>query len=168
VEDDEVRTAQSPNLISDDSPVRASAVQQSPPVSLESSFPPTQTFGVAAHPAGRPTLARYRFILPASAQGGVLERANPAPSGRPFSQIPPRHGHPQTGFVSHQTSSSLESMVYQSADSSRLHPVPQRFGLMLLDGDREDLTSGKFPCPDCHRPFNRKIIRDRHINTYHV
>jgi hypothetical protein len=82
VEGDDVRTAQSPITISNGSPVRASAIQRSRPVSFESSFPATQTLGVATHPAGRPTPARHQFILPAPAQGGALERAPAAPGGR--------------------------------------------------------------------------------------
>ncbi|KAK0718576.1 hypothetical protein B0T26DRAFT_333156 [Lasiosphaeria miniovina] len=100
-EDNEVRTAQSLITISDGSPVRASATQQLPPVSFGSSFLATQTFGVATHPAGRPTLARHQFIVLAPAQRQSLEREPPAPGGRPFSQIPPRHSHPSSGFVSH-------------------------------------------------------------------
>jgi hypothetical protein len=168
--DDEVRTGQSPIAISDNSLDRASATQQSPPVSFESTFPATQTFGVATHPAGRPTPVRHQFILPAPAQGGALGRASAGPGGRPFPQIPPRHGRPPSGFVPHQTSPGLGSVAHQRADSSRPPPVPQGFGLMrlVLDGDREDLASGKFPCPDCQKPFNREIIRDKHINTHHT
>jgi hypothetical protein len=169
VEDAEVRTAQSPIAIPDDSPVRASATQQSPPLSFESSFPATETFGVAMHHAGRLTPRKHQLILPAPARGGASERAPPAPGGRPFPQTPPRHNHPPSGFVSRQTSPGLGRMEHQSADGSRPPPASQGFGLLRMVLDRgqvgEDLAGSKFPCPDCHRPFNRKVVRDKHLKT---
>lgn len=144
VEDNEVRTAQSPITIPDGSPIRASATRQLPPVSFESSFPATQTFGVATHPAGRPTPTRHQFIVPAPAQRELLERATPAPCGRPFSQIPRRHGHRSSGFVSHQ---------------SRLPPVPQGFGPMreMFDGDHVGEHCALLPHsrPSLRRPVSR-------------